>query len=86
VPDPPHIIGPWFLWKLIIDGQQQRRGIGTEVVRLIAEVVRNEGAAELLTSHVEGEGDPGPFYQRLGFLPTGDRDDNGEVILALDLT
>lgn len=86
VPDPPRIIGPWFLWKLIIDEQHQRRGIGTEVVRLIAEVVRNEGAAELLTSHVEGAGDPGPFYRHLGFRPTGNRDDDGEVILALDLT
>jgi diamine N-acetyltransferase len=86
VPDPPHIIGPWFLWKLIINEQHQRRGIGTKVVRLIADLVRNEGATELLTSHVEGAGDPGPFYRRLGFRPTGERDDNGEVILALDLT
>ena len=84
-PDPPHIIGPWFLWKLLIDHRFQRRGLGREVVRLIADIVRNEGATELLTSYTEGQGDPGRFYERLGFIPTGDRDDNNEVILALDL-
>lgn len=86
VPNPPHIIGPWFLWKLIVDAKHQRRGIGTEVVRLVADLIRREGGADLLTSHVEGDGDPGPFYNRIGFLPTGDRDADGEIILALCLT
>lgn len=84
-PDPPRIIGPWFLWKLIVDRRHQRRGVGRTAVSLVADVVRAAGGTELLTSHVEGDGDPGPFYARLGFLPTGDRDENGEVILALDL-
>ena len=26
VPQPPEIIGPWFLWKLLIDEHHQRRG------------------------------------------------------------
>jgi GNAT superfamily N-acetyltransferase len=84
-PDPPRIIGPWFLWKLIVDQRHQRRGVGREVVRLVAEIVRGEGAHQLLTSYTEGEGDPGPFYERIGFHPTGDRDEDGEVILALNL-
>ena len=29
-PDPPRIIGPWFLWKLLIDERHQRRGYGRE--------------------------------------------------------
>ncbi len=66
VPDPPHIIGPWFLWKLLIDHRHQRRGLGGEVVRLVGDIVRREGAAALLTSYTEGEGDPGPFYEKLG--------------------
>lgn len=84
-PDPPHIIGPWFLWKLLIDERHQGRGHGTEVVRHVAELVRREGATELLTSHVVADGDPGPFYARLGFVPTGDFDENGELILRLAL-
>ena len=84
-PDPPRIIGPWFLWKLLIDERHQGRGYGTEVVRQVAELVRREGATELLTSHVVADDGPGPFYARLGFVPTGDLDAEGEVILRLDL-
>lgn len=85
VPEPPVIIGPWFLWKLLIDTRYQRKGYGQTAVRLIAEMVRAEGATELFTSYVEGEGEPWPFYQRLGFRKNGERDNNNEQILVLKL-
>jgi diamine N-acetyltransferase len=84
-PDPPEIIGPWFLWKLLIDERHQGRGYGRAVVGQIADLVRAEGATELLTSYVEGVDGPAGFYERLGFVSTGDRDVNGEVIVALPL-
>ena len=84
-PDPPHIIGPWFLWKLLVDQEHQGRGYGRAAVGLVADLVRAEGATELLTSYVEGVGGPAGFYARLGFRPTGDRDDQGETIVSLDL-
>jgi len=84
-PAPPEIIGPWFLWKLLIDERYQGRGYGAEVVRQIAELVRAAGAAELLTSYVPLPGGPAGFYERLGFVPTGDVDENGEVITRLTL-
>jgi len=86
LPQPPEIIGPWFLWKLLIDQDHQHRGYGRKVVRLVADLVRAEGGEELLTSYVaEGEGGPGPFYTRLGFVPTGATDPHGEIIMRLDL-
>jgi diamine N-acetyltransferase len=86
VPQPPEIIGPWFLWKLLIDERYQGRGYGRDVVRVVADLVRTAGGKELLTSHVpDGEGHPGPFYERLGFVPTGELDPTGEIILRLDL-
>lgn len=84
-PQPPHINGPWFLWKLLIDARYQRRGYGQEVVRQVVELVRGQGATELLTSRVPGEGGPAGFYARLGFVPRGDVDPDGEIILRLDL-
>jgi len=84
-PQPPEIIGPWFLWKLLIDERHQGRGYGFEVVRQIAELVRSEGATELLTSYVPENGGPAGFYERLGFAPTGGLDPDGEVIMRLVL-
>jgi diamine N-acetyltransferase len=84
-PEPPRIIGPWFLWKLLIDERYQRRGYGREAVRLVADIVRANGASELLTSCVPGDDGPEPFYRHIGFRPTGELDENGEIILALDL-
>ena len=84
-PQPPEIIGPWFLWKLLIDERYQGRGYGAAVVRQVAELVRAEGATELLTSFVPGDDGPAGFYERLGFAPTGDVDDSGEVIVRLGL-
>ena len=82
-PQPPDINGPWFLWKLLIDQRHQGKGYGQEVVRQIVELVRGEGGTNLLTSHVPGEGGPAGFYAKLGFVPRGDLDPDGEIILRL---
>jgi diamine N-acetyltransferase len=84
-PEPPRIFGPWFLWKILVDERHQGRGYGREAVRLVADIVRAEGATELVTSCVPGDDGPEPFYRRLGFVPTGELDENGEVVFALDL-
>jgi diamine N-acetyltransferase len=84
-PQPPDIIARWFLWKLLIDKRYQGHGYGAAVVRQIAGLVRAEGATELLTSYVPGDGGPAGFYQRLGFVPTGELDESGEVIMRLGL-
>ena len=84
-PRPPEIIGPWFLWKLLINQQYQGRGYGAQVVRQVADLVWAEGGAELLTSYVPQPGGPAGFYHRLGFVPTGELDSNGEVIVRLAL-
>ena len=84
-PQPPEIIGPWFLWKLLIDHRHQGRGYGREVVQEVVRLVRAQGASELLTSYAPGEGGPAGFYARLGFVPTGDVEPDGEIITRLDL-
>jgi diamine N-acetyltransferase len=84
-PDPPRVIGPWFLWKLLIDERYQGCGYGREAVRLVAGIAHDQGASELLTSLVAGERSPESFYRRIGFVPTGEQDEKGERILALRL-
>jgi diamine N-acetyltransferase len=85
-PRPPKIHGSWFPWKLLIDERHPRLGYGAEVVRQIARLVKAEGGTELLTSYVPGDNGPAGFYERLGFVPTGELDVGGEVILRLPLS
>ena len=62
------------------------RGIGRAIVDRVVELIGDEGATELFTSHVVADGGPEGFYQRLGFVPTGAFDPQGERILRLDLS
>ena len=85
VPEPPHTDGPYFLWKLLVDHRHQGKGYGRQAVEQVIDLIRADGGKELITSYVEGEGNPLGFYTRLGFVPRGDRDPEGEVMLRLAL-
>jgi diamine N-acetyltransferase len=70
---------------LLIDQHHQRRGLGREALTQVIDLIRADGATELLTSYQPGDGEPWPFYQELGFQPTGEIHD-GEIVLRLDLS
>lgn len=76
----------YFLWRLMVDQRYQGLGYGRRAVELLIDYVRTlPNAAELLVSAVPGDGTPIPFYERLGFVRTGEVMD-GEDVLRLDLT
>lgn len=70
--------------RLLIDERHQRRGYGSAALTRVVEVVRAAGGKELLSSFQAGEGEPWPFYERFGFVKTGDFDDS-EAVIRLDL-
>lgn len=72
------------LWRLLVDRDHQGRGYGAAAVRAIIEEVSARGYRRLLLSHGQGPGNPGPFYEKLGFRYTGELDED-ERIMALDL-
>jgi diamine N-acetyltransferase len=79
------IVGPYFLWRLLIDRRFQGRGYGAATIDAIVDYVRTKPNAEvLLTSCKPGDGSPQPFYLHYGFTLTG-RQMWGEDLLALDL-
>jgi diamine N-acetyltransferase len=83
--DDPSYVGPYYLWRLLIDRRFQGRGYGAAALDLIVEHVRSRpDARTLLVSHVVGPGSPGTFYQQYGFQLTG-RMHEGEPVLELDL-
>lgn len=79
------LLGPYFLWRLLIDRRHQRQGLGTATIDAVVEYLRGRPNGDaLLVSAGQGDGSPQPFYERYGFIPTGQIVD-GEVVLRLDL-
>lgn len=77
--------GQYYLWRFMIDARYQRRGIGRRALELLFEHVKTRPGAKVLhTSCVPGEGSPGPFYERMGFVYTGEEDD-GELVMRREL-
>lgn len=76
-----------FLWRLLIDREHQRRGIGWRAVDLVVEDVRRDGATKLDVSWHHGKGSPEQFYVDYGFERTGRMlgdEVEGSLDLALD--
>jgi hypothetical protein len=48
-------------------------------------LVRSQGAKEAAHQPCARRGEPGQRYAKLGFVPRGDLDPDGEIILRLDL-
>ena len=67
------IVGPYFLWRLLIDARFQGRGYGRATIDEVVDYLRARPDAEvLLTSCRAGEGSPQAFYLRYGFELTGE--------------
>jgi diamine N-acetyltransferase len=87
IPEPidDDLLGPYFLWKLLIDHGAQRRGYGTATLdAVVAYVAGRPNAKVLYTTAGRGDGSPYDFYRRYGFADGGyamwDED-----VLTLDL-
>lgn len=86
VAEPRRALPHPYLWRLLIDRRHQLRGIGRRTVAAVADHWRSRGATHLFVSFVPDlPGNPGRFYERLGFVPTGNVED-GEIEAVLDLT
>ena len=78
--------GCWYLWRLLIDRMHQRRGIGGRAMALLGRRVAARKACRGCSRRaVRGPGSPRPFYDRLGFEPTGGVVDDHETELVLEL-
>jgi len=83
--DDPDYLGPYYLWRLLVDERFQGRGYGTRALDLVVEhLLTRPDARVLLTSHVVGPKSPRSFYLQYGFRPT-DHVHNGEPVLEYDI-
>lgn len=77
--------GEYFLWRLMIDADQQGKGYGSQAVKLLIERIEaSPNAKFLMTSHSRGDGDAGTFYQKLGFQYTGEMLNGQDHIMRID--
>ena len=80
-PDKPE----YYLWRMMIADGYQKMGFGYKAMEQVIEYVKTlPNAAEFLTSCVPGDGSPEGFYNKLGFVRTGEMEDE-EVVLKLVL-
>ena len=76
----------YFLWRLMVGDGYQGLGYGRKAVEQLVDYVKTRpNANELKVSHVpDVPGNPGPFYEKLGFEYTGE-EDHGELVMRLQL-
>lgn len=73
-----------FLWRFMISGVYQGKGYGAAAMKHLVQHLRAMGIPELYTSFHPGTEGPGRFYEKLGFLPTGEfYGDESEVVLKI---
>ncbi len=74
----------YFLWRFMIDARYQKFGFGKRAIELLIEHVKTRpNATTLGVSCVpDGEGSPCPFYEKLGFIYTGEKDED-ELVMKL---
>ena len=63
----------YFLWRLMVDARYQKLGFAERALELLFAYVRTRpGAKEIKVSYVPGDAGPQGFYEKLGFVSTGE--------------
>jgi diamine N-acetyltransferase len=78
-PDQPDAMFHSYLWRLNIGEGHQGEGYGRFAVEAVSREAVNRGRSRLLVSYHEGPKGPEGFYDRLGFRPTGEYNDDEKV-------
>ena len=61
------------VWRLMVDKEHQQKGYGRAAMRQVIEYAKSlPGARVLMVSYEPGDGNPSPFYEKLGFVETGE--------------
>ncbi|MFD2468591.1 GNAT family N-acetyltransferase [Amycolatopsis silviterrae] len=83
-PDNPTDYYRSYLWRLNIAAKHQKKGYGRFAVEAVLAEARRRDAESVTVSWMPGKHSPGPFYERLGFQPTGQMDED-EIVARLRL-
>lgn len=76
----------YFLWNYAIDAKYQNKGLGTEILMELIQIMHDEyGADELTTTYIFGNEHAKHVYEKAGFIETDvvDEPDCHEVNMTL---
>ena len=70
------------LWRVNVDADEQRRGVGRFAVEGLLEEARQRGFDHLNVIYEAGDNGPEAFFLRVGFSPVGETE-YGEIIAEI---
>jgi diamine N-acetyltransferase len=82
--DAPHPHFQSVLWRINVDADVQRRGVGRFAVEGLLEEARRRGQDHVNVIYEAGEGGPEAFFRSMGFEPV-DETEYGEVVAEIRL-
>jgi diamine N-acetyltransferase len=66
------------LWRFMIDARYQGLGYGRKALELLFAHIKTLPGEDVLYTHcAQAEGGPGPFYEKMGFVYTGEEEGGG---------
>jgi diamine N-acetyltransferase len=74
----------FWVWRFMVDAQQQHKGIGRQAMRLLLDRWRSIGVTAAALSVIPTNRETIAFYQSLGFELTGE-EEGGELVMRRQL-
>ncbi|MGZ0711541.1 GNAT family N-acetyltransferase (plasmid) [Coraliomargarita sp. W4R53] len=72
------------LWRINVDADDQRRGVGRFAVDSLIDEARTRNMNRVFVIYEAGDDGPAAFFERVGFTPVGETE-YGEVIAEVQL-
>ena len=74
------------IWRIMFPEEHQGKGYGTQAIQLIIQLAKDSGKYDfIILDYVPGNEIAKHVYEKLGFLPTGEVVNNGEIEMKLAL-
>ena len=74
----------FYIWRFMVDARFQGKGVGRRALELLLDEARADGVDEVTLSVVPGPHSALAFYERCGFVPSGEMH-GGEAEMKLTL-
>lgn len=78
--------GEFYLWRIMIDAQYQSKGYAEQAIKLLVKRLQESpNAKTLITSHLKDNGHAGIFFEKQGFLYTGETLGESDRLMEMGL-